>query len=139
MANYDEIKKMAKEAFDTLADASVEAYKLAEERARILAKKAKLTAGIANERATIRRLKVELGGAYYMLNKDTPAEELKQLCDEITAAIDRIDEKKQELEDLKNATCTCEEDVAECECEPEPKPEPEAEPETKDEEPEPEE
>jgi len=114
MANYDDFKKKVKEAFGTIADASVEAYKVAEEKSRILAKKAKLNAGIANERATIRRLNVEIGAAYYKLYKDNPDESLKTQCADITAAYDRIAAKQQELEDLKNCT-TCDEDEV-CQC-----------------------
>jgi len=102
MANYDDFKKKAKDAFDTIADVSVEAYKLAEEKARVLAKKAKLNAGIANERATIRRLNVEIGATYYKLFKENPVEELKQQCEDVTAAYENIDAKKRELEELKN-------------------------------------
>jgi len=116
MANYDDLKKRAMDALETIADVSAEAYKLAEEKAKVLAKKAKLTAGIANERATIRRLKVEIGGLYYKLNKDAPGEEFKQFCDDISAAVERINAKKQELEDLKSHNCTCEEDCADPEC-----------------------
>jgi len=103
-ANYDEFKKKAKETLDTIADASVDAYKLAEEKARILAKKTKLRAGIVNDKATIRRLNVELGGTYYKLFKDAPAPELESLCAEITDAYEKIAEKEQEIEELKNIT-----------------------------------
>jgi len=101
-ANYDEFKKKAKETLDTIADASVDAYKLAEEKARILAKKTKLRAGIVNDKATIRRLSVELGGTYYKLFKDAPVPELEPLCAEITEAYAKIAEKEQEIEELKN-------------------------------------
>ncbi|MCL2391281.1 MAG: hypothetical protein FWC66_01570 [Oscillospiraceae bacterium] len=111
MANYDDFRKKAKNAFDTLADVSVEAYKLAEEKAKILAKKAKLNAGIANERATIRRLNVEIGATYYKLHKDNPEEALQTQCEDVTAAYERIAAKQRELEDLKSATasnpCEC--------------------------------
>jgi len=116
MANYDDFKKKVKEAFGTIADVSVEAYKVAEEKSRILAKKAKLNAGIANERATIRRLNVEIGATYYKLFKDNPDESLKTQCADITAAYDRIAAKQQELEDLK-ACASCDEDEN-CECPP---------------------
>ena len=104
MANYDDIKKKARDMVDTLADVSVEAYKLAEDKARVFAKKAKLSAGIANERALIRRTKVEIGGTYYKLHKDAPEEALKAHCEDITAALDRIAAKQRELEELKNAS-----------------------------------
>ena len=115
MANYDEFMKKAKDALDTIADVSVEAYKHAEEKARVFARKAKLNAGIANERAVIRRLKVELGGTYYKLYKDAPVEDLKPLCEEITDALDRIADRQRELEELRNCT-TYQEDDEDCGC-----------------------
>jgi len=102
MANYEDFRKKAKDALDTLADVSVEAYKIAEEKTRVLAKRAKLTAAIANERASVRRLKVEIGGTYYKLHKDAPDDALKQLCDEVTFALDSIAAKQRELEELRN-------------------------------------
>jgi len=101
MANYDDLKKKAKETLDTIADASVDAYKVAEEKARVLAKKTKLRAGIVNEKATIRRLSVELGTSYYKKYKDDANAEFKQLCDEISCAYDRITVKEDEIADLK--------------------------------------
>ena len=112
MPNYDDLKKKAKDAIDTIADISVEAYKIAEEKAKILARRTRLNTEIAREKAAIRRLKAEIGGIYYDLHKDAPEEALKQDCDEITAALDCIAAKKKEIEDLKNsAACDCE-----CEC-----------------------
>ena len=101
MPNYEDFKKKAKDALDTIADVSAEAYRIAEEKAKVLAKRAKLSAGIANERALIRRLKVEIGDKYYELHMDAPEEALKEPCEEITSAIGRIADKKMELEDLK--------------------------------------
>ncbi|MCL2366141.1 MAG: hypothetical protein FWC75_03740 [Oscillospiraceae bacterium] len=102
MPSNDDFKKKARDAFNTLADVSVEAYKLAEEKAKVLAKKAKLNAGIANERATIRRLHVEIGATYYKMFKDAPNEALTQQCKDVTAAYERIACKQKELEDLRN-------------------------------------
>ena len=65
MPNYDDFKKKAKSALDSFADASIDAYKAAEEKTRILARKTKLRAGIVNDKATIRRLSVELGTRYH--------------------------------------------------------------------------
>ena len=102
MANYEDFKKKAKETFETIADVSVETYKVAEERAKILAKKTKLRAGIVNEKATIRRLSVELGTNYYKMFKDSPAPEFEQLCTEITNAYERITDKENQIAELKN-------------------------------------
>jgi len=102
MANYENFKSRAKSTFSAIADASVEAYRVSNEKAKILAKKAKLNAGIANERATIRRLNVEIGATYYKLNKDNPDEALKTQVEDITAAYARIATKQAELEELKS-------------------------------------
>ena len=117
MPNYDEFKKKAKDALDSIADASVDAYKVAEEKARILARKTKLRAGIVNEKATIRRLSVELGTSYYKKYKDDKKAEFSQLCEEITCAHERIAEKEAEIAELKTQAA-----AAKAESVPEPKP-----------------
>jgi len=103
MANIEDLKKTAKDALDSFANASVDAYKVAEEKARVLAKKTKLRAGIVNEKATIRRLSVELGTTYYKKYKDDEGAEFSQLCEEISCAHERIAAKEAEIADLKVA------------------------------------
>ena len=110
MANYEDLKKKAKDAIDTIADISVEAYRIAEEKARILARKTKLSAEITRERVAIRRLKTEIGNAYYDLHKDSPEEAFRECCEEITSSIDRIAAKKRELDELKNVIILDEEE-----------------------------
>jgi len=102
MANYDDFKKKAKSALDSFADASIDAYKTAEEKTRILARKTKLRAGIVNEKATIRRLSVELGTRYYNKYKDDENNEFSKICVDISGAHDRIAEKEKEIAELKN-------------------------------------
>ena len=121
MPNYEDLKKKAKDAIDTIADISVEAYKIAEEKARVLARRTKLSADITREKATVRRLKVEIGGAYYDLHKDDPEETFKQSCEEITASLDSIAAKRREIEELKNSgseacCCDCGDEPADAEC-----------------------
>ena len=106
MPNYDEIKKKAKDAFDTFADASVDAYKVAEEKTKVLAKKTKLRAGIVNDKATIRRLSVELGTKYHAKYKDDKSAEFNQLCEEISSAHERIALKEDEIAELKKNAAT---------------------------------
>ena len=116
MPNYDDLKKRAKDALDTIADVSVEAYKIAEEKAKVLAKRAKLNAEITRERGMVRRAKINIGAAYYDLHKDDPEAALQQLCDEITSSLDLIAAKQRELEELKKGSPTCETDAEECDC-----------------------
>jgi len=119
MPNYDDLKKKAKDALDSFTDASVDAYKVAEEKTRILAKKTKLRAGIVNEKATIRRLSVELGTKYHAKYKGDENAEFSQLYEEITNAYDRIASKEGEIADLGTNTCceTQENTCSEPECE----------------------
>lgn len=131
MSNYEDFKKKAKDAFDTLADASVDAYKVAEEKAKVLARKTKLRAGIVNDKATVRRVSVALGTAYYNKYKDDPNAEFAKMCAEIADAHCKIGEKEAELEELSNAPTKsdfvvdkgdasecCDEGVEEPECPP---------------------
>ena len=110
MANYEDLKKKAKDAIETIADVSVEAYKIAEEKAKVLAKRTKLNAEITREKALIRRLKSDIGSKYYDMHKDDPEEALQKECENITASITRINANKSEIEELKKsgATCSCE-------------------------------
>jgi len=102
MSNYDDFKKKAKSALGTFADASIDAYKTAEEKARILARKTKLRAGIVNDKATIRRLSVELGTRYYNKYKNDESNEFVKICGEISGAHERISQKEKEIAELKN-------------------------------------
>ena len=104
MPNYDDLKRKAKDALDTFTDASVDAYKVAEEKTRVLARRTKLRAGIVNDKATIRRLSVELGSSFYMKYKDDVNSEFRQLCEEITCAYEKIAEKEAEIAELKSNT-----------------------------------
>ena len=114
MANYDDLKKKAKDAIGTIADVSVEAYKLAEEKARILAKRARLNTEITREKALIRRMKSEIGNKYYALHKDDPEEAFKEFCESVTDSMARIETKRRELEELKSggASCDCDAESA---------------------------
>jgi hypothetical protein len=114
MSNYDDFKKKAKETLESFADASVDAYKATEHKARILARKTKLRASIVNDKATIRRLSVEIGTVYYRLFKDNPAPEFEKACKEITEAHMLIAAKEAQIEELKKS--------GGMRCEPEPPP-----------------
>ena len=106
MANYDDFKKKAKIAFGSFADASKDAYKTAEEKTRVLARKTKLRAGIVNDKATIRRLSVELGTRYHKKYKDDVDSEFRQICEEITCAHERVAKKEAEIAELKKNAAT---------------------------------
>ena len=127
MATYEDFKKKAKEALDTIADVSMEAYRAAEEKAKILARRAKLNTEITREKAAIRRTKIRIGDAYYELHKDSPEDSLKQYCDDISTSLELIAAKQRELEELKSGYAVFDEDAQDFEPESEPDPEPEPE------------
>lgn len=102
MDDYDELKRKTVETIESIADATVETVKSAEDAARGIARKTKLRAGIVNDKATIRRLSVEIGTLYYKMYKDSPAPEFAKLCEEITKAYESIAIKEEEIEELKN-------------------------------------
>ena len=106
MANLDDLKKKAKDALNTIADVSVEAYKVAEEKAKIVARRAKLNAEIAREKALIRHCYSAIGKAYYELHGDDPDDAFKDNCDDISEALASIEAKKAEIEDLKSNNFT---------------------------------
>jgi len=116
MPIYDDLKKKAKEAMDTIADVSVEAYKIAEERAKILARRAVLATEITREKAAVRRIKLRIGDTYYNLHKDDPEEEMIQYCSDITVSLDLIADKRREMEELRNGYIVYDAEVEECEC-----------------------
>lgn len=101
MSNFDEFKKVARDTAETIADKSVEFYKFAEEKTKIIAKITRLKTEIALEKNNIRKKYLEIGKKYYELYKDDPAEELKDFCVDITEATDRIELKKKQIEDIK--------------------------------------
>lgn len=103
MADGEQFKNKAKETIETIVDVGVETYKVAEERARVLAKKTKLRAGIVNDKATVRRLSVEIGTKYYDMFKDSPAPEFEKLFADVTAAHEAIADKERQIEELKAA------------------------------------
>jgi len=125
MATYEDFKKKAKEALDTIADVSVEAYRVAEEKAKILARRAKLNTEITREKAAIRRTKIRIGDAYYELHKDSPEDALRQYCDDITTSLEQIAGKQRELEELKSGYAVYDGDAQDFEPDPDPEPEPE--------------
>ena len=100
MSNFDELKEKAKDTIETIAEVTQETYKTVESKAKTLARRAKLTAAITKERTIIRRNHIEMGTKYYELHKNKPAKALQDNCDAITAALDRIAEMEEEINNL---------------------------------------
>jgi glutaredoxin 2 len=103
MTNFEEFKQKAKDTMETLADKSIELYKVAEEKTKLLAKTTKLAAEITLEKGALRRLYREIGQKYYELHKEAPETALEQMCVEVTSSLETIASKQQEIESLRNA------------------------------------
>ncbi len=103
--NFEDFKKKAKVTMATIADKSVELYKAAEEKTRLLAQKARLKTEVALERGNIRRLYREIGEIYYEIHKDAPEEALAQDCAEVTASYEVIADKLEQIEQLRAKLC----------------------------------
>lgn len=103
MSNFEEFKQKARDTMETIADKSFEFYKVAEETTKLLAKTTKLSTEIKLEKSSLRRLYREVGEKYYELHKSSPESELEQTCEEVTSTLERIADKKKEIEDLRQA------------------------------------
>lgn len=103
MSNFEEFKQKAKDTAETIADKSVEFYKFAEEKTKIIAKLTKLSTEIALQKNTVKKLYTDLGKKYYELYQEEPVEALKQTCEEITAALEIIEKKQQEMDEIKSS------------------------------------
>ncbi len=102
MANFDDLKKKAAEAAETIADKSVEFAKVIAGKTKVLARKTKLMAEIAAEKDTLKKGYQELGRLYYENYSADPAESLIQAVETINLSVEKIAAKNLELEDLKN-------------------------------------
>ena len=99
--DFEEIKRKALETAEIIADKSVEVAKVVAEKAKILAAKAKIMAEIAAEKETLRKNYTALGKLFYETYGDNPCEGLEQAVADIKLSVEKIDEKKAELEALK--------------------------------------
>ncbi|NLT14574.1 MAG: hypothetical protein GXY05_09555 [Clostridiales bacterium] len=103
MANFEDFKQKAMDTMETIADKSIELYKVAEEKTKLLAKMTKLGAEITLEKGDVRKLYREIGKKYYEMHKSSPEEPLAQACAEVTVSLDCIAAKQKELDELKNS------------------------------------
>ncbi|MDR0445419.1 MAG: hypothetical protein LBH17_00025 [Oscillospiraceae bacterium] len=101
MATFEDLKQRIRETAEVIGDVSVDLYKRAEEKTKILARKAKLQAENASDRTALRRIYQEIGKAYYESHKLYPEPELEQSCTEVTTTLERIKERDAEIAELR--------------------------------------
>ncbi len=103
MTNFDEIKDKALETLGTIIDKSTEIYNAAEEKAKKLAKIAKIKSEISKNYTEVRKLYADLGSLYYTLHAAAPEDAMAQLCEEIKLLLDKVAACQNELESMEKA------------------------------------
>ena len=103
--NFDELMQFVKDSVEMIVDKSAELYKAAEEKTKKVARTTKLQTEIAMEKSALRRLYRQIGEKYYNLHRDDPEEALATLCSDVTATLNRIAEKQEEVDRLKEELC----------------------------------
>ena len=97
MAFMDQMKDL----FSSLKERGTEVAATAADKTKDAARIAKLTMDLGSEKENLKKAYLELGKAYYEEHKDTAEGLYAQLCEEITAAADRVDGIQNELDSLK--------------------------------------
>ena len=100
--NFEKFKKKAEAAADSLADKTVEIAKKAADKTKSAAKIAKLNTDIAVEENAIKKNFTEIGRIYYAMSKDAPDDSVAALVMQVTAAMERIELLKDEIEKIKD-------------------------------------
>ena len=119
MARFEELKRKALDAAETLADKSYELYKVAESKTKQAAKVTKMNAELTRQKGALKRMYAELGMQYHD-SCVTPPEELAQIFAEIDNMKDSIEALKAEIDSCRcdnGCDCCCEEDYDDIEVE----------------------
>jgi len=101
MPNFDEIKEKVMTTIGNVADITKDFATQTGEKAKGVARMAKLSIEITGEKDNIKKAYSEIGRLYYETHKDNPEGFFTQLCEEITLANSSIDEKEAEIAAIK--------------------------------------
>ncbi|NCC67289.1 MAG: hypothetical protein EOM14_03700 [Clostridia bacterium] len=101
MADFNEIKETVLGAFGVAAEKTKEFAGKAADKAKDVSKITKLNFEIKAAKETIEKAYAEIGKIYYETHKNAPADYFIQLCEEITAANERIEALEIEIDKVK--------------------------------------
>ncbi|MDR1131085.1 MAG: hypothetical protein LBL15_01545 [Oscillospiraceae bacterium] len=101
MADINEIKGVILNTLGTVAGKTRDFAEKAADKAKDVARVAKLNMELSAEKDTIEKAYLEIGRLYYETRKSSPDGFFVQLCDEITLANENIARILSELEALK--------------------------------------
>jgi len=102
MTDFNEIKETVLSTLGTVAGKTRDFAEKAADKAKDVARIAKLNMELSAEKDTIEKAYLEIGKLYYETRKESPDGFFVQLCDEITLANENITKIVGELEDLKS-------------------------------------
>ncbi len=111
MADINEIKGAVLNTIGTVAGMTRDFAEKAADKAKDVARIAKLNMELSSEKDNIQKAYLEIGKLYYETRKDSPDGFFVQLCDEITLASDNVSSILSELEDLKAGVCIKPDDI----------------------------
>ncbi|NCB73438.1 MAG: hypothetical protein EOM51_01645 [Clostridia bacterium] len=101
MSDINEIKGAILNTIGTVAGKTRDFAEKAADKAKDVARIAKLNMELSSEKDTIENAYLEIGKLYYETHRNSPDGFFVQLCDEITLANDNISKILSELDDLK--------------------------------------
>jgi len=101
MSDFNELKGAFLNTLGTVAGKTRDFVEKAGDKAKDVARIAKLNMELSSEKDTIEKAYLEIGKLYYETRKNAPDGFFVQLCDEITLANDNISKVLSELDDLK--------------------------------------
>ena len=101
MADINELKDVFFNTLGTVAGKTRGFAEKAADKAKDVARIAKLNMELTAEKDTIEKAYLEIGKLYYETHKNSPDGFFVQLCDEIALANDNITKILSELDDLK--------------------------------------
>ncbi len=101
MADMNELKERVVSTLENVADKTMAFAAIAADKAKAMARMAKLTVEINGEKDAMKKAYIEIGKLYYETHREDPDGFFAQLCEEITLAGENIAAKEAEITVLK--------------------------------------
>lgn len=102
MSDMNNFKKKLFDTIGTVADKTRDIAAKTTDKAKDIKQIAKLSLEVSNQKDEIRDAYYEIGKLYYAAHHDDAEEDFAFLCNGITEAMQAIEEKTQEINDLKS-------------------------------------
>ena len=103
MADINEIRDKVFSKIGAMADVTKDAAAKTADRAKNMARIAKLSVDITGEKDTIKKAYAEIGKLYYESHRNDPEGIFAQLCEEVTLSVDSISMKEAQIAEIKES------------------------------------